>query len=159
MKVKQAACSVFIYTAIALLVVLALAKLISSGSNAKILAYLDPVFLIPNRFMLWIASGLEITVVLICISTSKRQMQALAVAWLSTNFLLYRLGLWQVGYGGYCLCLGTLEDGLYISPWIADVLAKIIFSYLLIGSYATLLWTGRHTNKALTSVQNESGKR
>jgi hypothetical protein len=46
-----------------------------------------------------------------------------------------------------CPCLGNLTDALHITPQTADTAMKIILTYLLIGSYASLFWLWRQRNK------------
>jgi len=69
-------------------------------------------------------------------------VQAVAVAMLATNFVMYRTGLLLVDYHQPCSCLGTLTDGLHISPQKAGVLIELILVYLLVGSYSILGWLG-----------------
>ena len=62
------------------------------------------------------------------------------LAWLATALVMYRIGLKWVGYLKPCSCLGNLTDALNISPQTADMTMKINLAYLLVGSYANLLW-------------------
>jgi len=133
----------FLYSAGALLLVTALAKLISSFGNSHILALPDPVFIIPFRWMFCLAGITELAFAYACLFSNKPLLRAMLVALLSTNFALYRLGLWFVGWHRPCSCLGTLTDALHIPPQTADTAMKIILAYLLIGSYATLFWLWR----------------
>ncbi len=75
---------------------------------------------------------------------NKRQTLALGlVAWMSTNFVVYRLGLWWMDWHRPCSCLGNLTDALHISPQLADNIMKWLLFFLLIGSYGLLArrWT------------------
>jgi hypothetical protein len=73
------------------------------------------------------------------IFAEKRRFSLLAVACLFTNFLLYRLGLWFIGWHRPCGCMGNLIDLLHISPRVADNIMKGVLACLLIGSYRLLL--------------------
>jgi hypothetical protein len=85
----------------------------------------------------------EIGIALICFF-SKRQTLALGlVAWMSTNFVVYRLGLWWMDWKKPCSCLGNLTDALHISPQTADNIMKVLLAYMLIGSYGLLIWQWR----------------
>ena len=97
--------------------------------------------------MFCIAGIIELAVAYICLFTKNISLQAGLVAVLSTNFLLYRFGLWLVGWHSPCLCLGNLTDALHISPETADTAMKIVLAYLLIGSYATLFWLWKEKKK------------
>ena len=97
--------------------------------------------------LLRVVGGLELVVALVCFFSKRVYLQAGLVAWLTTNFVMYRLGLLWVGYHKPCPCLGNLTDMLHISSQTADTAMKIILAYLLIGSYATLFWLWRRRKK------------
>jgi hypothetical protein len=54
--------------------------------------------------------------------------------------LVYRIGLWWIGFEGSCRCLGNVGDVFGISAETADWIAKGILAYRLVGSGAILLW-------------------
>jgi hypothetical protein len=139
---------IYKYSVVGLLLVTAQAKLVSTGSHAKILEQSDTLFLLPFRDLMWLGSSMELCVVLVCLSVKQTWLQAAAIAWLSTNFLLYRLGLWWTGYQKPCSCMGSLTDGLNISPDTADTIMKYVLAYLLIGSYTSLVWLWRRQSSA-----------
>jgi hypothetical protein len=56
------------------------------------------------------------------------------------TLMLYRIGLWTVGYDRPCNCLGTMTDLFHISPEAVDLAMKILLSYLLIGSCVARFW-------------------
>jgi hypothetical protein len=89
----------------------------------------------------------EIVTALICFINRRPALSLGLVAWLSTNFVFYRIGLVWVGWHKPCSCLGNLTDALHISPQTADTVMKIILAYLLIGSYASLFWLWRQKRK------------
>jgi hypothetical protein len=86
---------------------------------------------------------MELVVAMLCFFSRSIQLAVSCVAWLATNFLLYRFGFAWMGYHKPCSCLGNLTDALHIPPQTADTAMKIILAYLLIGSYATLFWLWR----------------
>ena len=139
----------FILSAGAILAITGIAKLWSGLGTSKFLAVIDPIFGIKFG-QLMLAVGLaEIVVALVCFF-SKRQTMALGfVAWISTNFVVYRLGLWWIGWHRPCGCLGNLTDALHISPQTADNIMKVLLAYLLIGSYGLLIWQWRQ-NRSVT---------
>jgi hypothetical protein len=130
----------------------AMAKLISGIGSARILDNPDPIFYISFRKILWIAGGLELLVALICLFGRQIQLQSWLVACLSTNFALYRIGLWLIGWHTPCSCLGNITDVLHIPPQTADTAMKIILAYLLIGSYASLFWLWRQHQKVAVAT-------
>jgi hypothetical protein len=126
-----------------LLLITAVAKLLSALGSAPILTYPAPLLLVSYRSVFLIVGTLELVVALNCFFSQRMVLKMALVAWLASNFLLYRLGLMWVGYRKLCPCLGQVTDALHISPETADTVMKIILLYLLIGSYAALLWLRR----------------
>ena len=128
----------FILSAGAILALTGAAKLWSGLGTAKVLAVADPIIGIQFGHLMLVVGITEIVVALICFFSKSHKLALGLVAWLATNFLVYRLGLWWVGYHKPCSCLGNLTDALHISPQIADTAMKIILGYLLLGSYLAL---------------------
>lgn len=128
----------YILTAGLILATTGIAKVWSALGNSKFLAVIDPIFGIKFG-QLMLAVGLaEIAIAVVCFF-SKRQTLALGlVALISTDFLVYRLGLWWMNWHRPCNCLGNLTDALHISPQTADNIMKVVLAYLLIGSYGLL---------------------
>ncbi len=131
----------------ALLLATAIAKLVSAAGTARSLQQPDPVFLIPFQRVFAMVGTLEIFTALVCLFGKRVKLQACLVAWLATNFLLYRLTLLLIGWHKPCPCLGNLTDALHMSPKTAHNAMKIILAYLLIGSYATLFWLWRQKKR------------
>ncbi len=142
----------FLHSAGVLLLITSVAKFISSGGNARILNFPDPIFLIPFRYVFWVVGGIELIIALVCFSNRRLGFQAGLIAWLATNFGLYRIGLRWIGYNKPCTCLGNLTDALHIPPQIADDIMKIVLGYLFIGSYAALFYLWRQRKRGLASA-------
>jgi hypothetical protein len=142
----------FLYSAAAVLLLTAAAKLISSFGHGTILQTRDPLTGFQFQDLFRIVGGTEVAVALVCIFSKRTWLPAGLVAWLSTSFLAYRIGLVAVGYHRPCSCMGNLTDALHIPPQTADTVMKIILAYLLIGSYATLFWLWRQRKKAVSSA-------
>ena len=98
----------------------------------------DPVFLLKLRTAFLIAAALEFGVAAVCLFRPIID-GLVAVAWLSTVFLTYRIGLWWVGWQKPCSCLGNLTDALHISPQLADNVMKGLLGFMLIGSVSLLI--------------------
>jgi hypothetical protein len=128
------------------------AKLISFFGSERILYLGDPIFGIPFRYLLLLVGILEVIIACVCFLPNKHKLSALLVLFLATNFAIYRLALWFMGWHRPCNCLGNLADALHIPPQTADTAMKIILAYLLIGSYATLFWLWRQRKKAVSPV-------
>jgi hypothetical protein len=115
-----------------------LAKAISAVGPARALDVADPLIGIPFRQLLLVVGLVELLIAFFCLFTDRRRFNLLAVAWLSTNFLVYRLGLWLIGWHRPCGCMGTLSDVLHLSPRAADNIMKGVLAFLLLGSYGLL---------------------
>jgi len=131
-----------------------LAKTFSAIGGARALDTADPVTGIPFRQLLLLAGLAELLVAFFCLFTDKRRLSLLAAAWLSTYFLVYRLGLWFIGWNHPCKCMGSLAGALHLSDQAADNIMKGVLAYLLIGSYGMLLWEWRRARvgRAATEV-------
>jgi hypothetical protein len=130
-----------VQTAALLLMLTAAAKILAASSEAGILGQADPLFgLLSMRQSMLLAAALEITVVVHVLRTPDILRKAVLLLWIGSVFLVYRIGLWWVGFEGSCRCLGNLGDVFGISAETADWIAKGILGYLLVGSAAILLW-------------------
>jgi hypothetical protein len=140
---------VFIGTALLLLAVTALAKILAATAEARILGQPDPLLgLILMRQSMLLAAALEIVVVVLVWRAPTVLRRAGLLLWIGSVFLLYRIGLWWVGFEGSCRCLGNVGDVFGISAETADWIAKGILVYVLVGSAAILLWHPRHWGHA-----------
>jgi hypothetical protein len=116
-----------------------LAKVLSSLGGAKVLAMADPITGLSFAPLMLLVGGLEVVVAGVCIVGRSPKVSLALIAWLATNFVAYRFGLWWIGWKKPCGCLGSLTDALHLSPEAADNLMKIVLAYLLIGSYVLLI--------------------
>lgn len=122
-----------------LLATTGLAKAFSAVGPARALDLADPLTGIPFRKLLLVVGLAEILIAFFCLFTDKRRLSLLAVAWLSTNFLVYRVGLWFIGWHHPCHCMGDLAGALHLSDQAADNVMKGVLAYLLAGSCLLLL--------------------
>ena len=149
---KSALSNWFVLSAGAILAITGIAKVWSGLGSSKFLAVVDPIIGIKFGSLMLAVGVAEIVIALVCFF-SKRQTLALSlVAWMSTNFAVYRLGLWWMDWKKPCSCLGNLTDALHISPQTADNIMKVLLAYLLIGSYGLLIWHFRQRKVANVRV-------
>ncbi len=146
--VPEQAQSQFLRSAGTALAVTGLAKVFTALGSAHVLDVADPLIRIPFRQLLLLVGLTEFLIAFFCLFTDRQRLSLVAVAWLSTNFLVYRLGLWFIGWHRPCPCLGNLTDMLHISPRSADSIIKALLVYLLVGSYAALIWEWRRKRVA-----------
>jgi hypothetical protein len=139
----------FVLSAGVVLALTGMAKVWSAFGNTKVLAVIDPI--LGLKFgQLMLAVGLaEIVIAAVCFSGGRRTLALALVAWVSSSFAMYRLGLWWMDWKRPCNCLGNLTDALHIQPQTADNVMKIILACLLIGSYTLLFRQWRHRARAI----------
>jgi hypothetical protein len=127
------------------LAVVAVAKLFGATGPARALNVQDPLLGLPFRQVMVLVGLVELLVAFFCLFTPKRYFSLNAIAWLATNFTVYRFGLWFIGWHRPCGCMGNLTDLLHLSPQAADNIMKVILAYLLVGSYILLFksWQDR----------------
>jgi hypothetical protein len=137
----RAAARALVQTAVLLLTLTAAAKIFAASGESRILGQADPLFgLLTMRQSMLLAAALEIVVVVLVTRAPTALRKAVLLLWIGSVFLVYRIGLWWVGFEGSCRCLGNLGDVFGISAETADWIAKGILGYLLVGSAAILLW-------------------
>lgn len=117
-------------------------------ATAKILSYVlfrgswetrDPVFMLPTNAVLLGVAIIEIAVAIYCLRSREETSALIALAWISTCFLLYRGVLVLIGTNLMCPCLGTLFSRLPIRGKTTDQLIVALLGYLLIASYGPLI--------------------
>jgi hypothetical protein len=148
-------CLWFIRSAGAVLATTALAKAFSAAGAVRALDIPDPLIAIPFRQLLLLVGLAELLIAFLCLFTNKRRLSLLAVAWISTSFLVYRCGLWFIGWHRPCGCMGTLSDMLRLSPRAADNIMKGVLVYLLVGSCGILLWQWRAAGRGPSRVEED----
>jgi len=135
-----------------ILLLTGLAKVLSTLGINRMLEVADPVFGLKFRHLFMAVGLLELGAVFLILLTDLRpRLKLLLIAWLSTNFVIYRLGLWLMDWHQPCNCLGTLTDFLRLSPTAADWMLKAGLAYMLVGSYWLLwrIWRAASTGNGL----------
>ena len=122
-----------------ILVMTAMAKLVSAAGQAAILNELDPIFQLPFSTTMVGAGILELLVGVLCMSRKHQSLALSLTVWLSISFVTYRFGLWWIEWQRPCHCLGSLTEGIRISASMADNTMKVILFYMLGGSLTLLM--------------------
>jgi hypothetical protein len=131
----------FCATAVVILAATALVKGVGASGDARILSHADPLLgLLTNRQTKLLAVVLELGIIGLVLRERATVRKAAFIAWISTVFLTYRVGLWSIGYKGSCGCLGNVTDTLGVAPATGDLVTGAMLAYLVIGSYAILVW-------------------
>ena len=131
----------FLKTAAFVLLTASVAKLISAFGATPTLYHNDPITGLSFDKLFLVVGVVELGSAVLCLSDVIGTCPKLGlVAWLSTNFLVYRLGLWFIGWHRPCGCMGGLAAVFRLSDKTADDIMKGLLAYMLIGSYAGLFW-------------------
>jgi hypothetical protein len=137
----------FVFSSAVILFVTGAAKLFSALGAAQALDQPDSLLSLSHRHIFMIMGGLELGLSAFLLMSRNPKMQLALVAWLATNLLVYRIGLWWISAPDLCNCLGNLNQYLPVSPRILNVAALTALGWLLVGSY-TLMITGRRDHPA-----------
>ena len=140
LPVGKTCVQIFIRFAGTLLLAISLVNLIQAGTNGQTLSVFDPLLGIPLRFAALTVGGMELLVALVCLFGKRTGLQTALVAWLMTNFAVYRIGLLWQGCHTQWGCLRNPLDGLRLFPSAADLGMYFILAGLLVGGYAAVLW-------------------
>jgi hypothetical protein len=122
------------------LVSTAVLKLWSVRSEARILNAGDPIFDIPNRYVMWVAAIVELWVSFMILTTRNSALKLKIIASLGAVFATYRTALSLVGFHGYCACLGQLGENIPIRPETLSALLWAFVAFMLIGSVSLLFF-------------------
>lgn len=114
----------FIGSAVVILVVTGLAKLWSVSVPGKMLLVADPITGLAFGRLLLLAGLAELAIAGVCVAGRSPGLKLLLIAWLATNFVVYRLGLWWMGWKKPCGCLGNLTDALHLSPQSVELISR-----------------------------------
>ncbi len=139
-----------------ILAVTGIAKVWSGLGDSKLLAVIDPIIGIKFGQLMLVVGAAEIVIALVCFFSRRQTLALVLVAWMSTNFVVYRLGLWWMDWHRPCNCLGNLTDALHLSPQTADNIMKVLLAYLLIGSYGLLIWRWKQGREPMLAATGDS---
>jgi hypothetical protein len=144
----------------ALLFAMALVNLINASVNGQSLIFFDPLLGFPLRYTVLTVGSMELAVALVCLFGKKIGLQAGLVAWLITNFAVYRIGLLWQGCHSQWGCLGNPMDSLRLFSSAADCSLFFILTCMLLGGYAALgwLWLGRKKDQKPQPVTPSPGR-
>lgn len=145
----------FLKVAGGVLLLTGVAKAFTAIGAARVLDLPDPLLGIPFRQLLVLVGLAEILIAFFCLFTDKQRFSLLAVAWIATNFLVYRLGLWLIGWHHPCACMGKLAGALHLSDQAADSIMKGVLAFLLVGSYLLLFAQRRQARQVPIAVKVE----
>jgi len=125
----------YVKIAVWIIVISGLAKVITASMEMPILSKHDPVFTFVSYRQIALFAGI-VELVAVFVIMRQRHLALPVLCWLSTIFLLYRIGLWSVGSHEPCPCFGSMLEWAGLSKGVEKGLAIILFVFLLLGSYS-----------------------
>jgi hypothetical protein len=106
--------------------------------DPRLLSTLDPLLHLRESTVMGIVAGVEAVIAAYLVFRSNVVGRALALLWLSAQFLLYRFALQALAPGTPCPCFGSLAIWLPFSPRVLHILTGLFVVYLMGGSCAIL---------------------
>lgn len=141
----------FIKSSGALMLAAAAMLFLSHWAGSDLAQPKDPLLAIPIGSIIWIAAVVLLVVAMGCLFGEPGISSAIWLAWLAAQFWVYKGGLLWSGFHHATIPLGNLPDAFRLTPASADLMAGILFGYILVGSLGLLLWswwTSRKPSKA-----------
>ena len=139
---------IFIYSAGGILLTAAWLRFIIAADSAQSLALPEPVMGIPLRYAVLLVGGFELAVALICLFGRRLGLQIGWLAWMATNYAVYRIGLLTMGIHQQGTCIGSLTDPLHFNRGITGIVVSLLPVCLLLGSYAAVIWLSLEGRRA-----------
>ena len=124
----------FVVSAAFILLFTALVKLASFIEGGPLIERKDPVFNIKLSFFFFFSATVEIIAAAMIFGCGRNVRSCLIVLWVSSLFIIYRLTLYLIGWGGFCQCLGNFSEWSGLSNQQLNALASAMAWYLFLGS-------------------------
>ncbi len=127
---------IFCVSALLILSVSVLAKLISASQGSRDLTFPDPLFpFMTKQELMLVACAAEMAVIAPLVISTNSVLTLISLASLSSCFALYRLGVAWLGSSLQpCPCLGNAATWLGVRPAVSDHMSNGLMLYLLLVS-------------------------
>lgn len=143
---------VFLWTVVVILTLTASLKIRTILQIPEALKARDPLFyFISNYSLLVMVSSVELACVAVIVFSRNYRFKLGCVAWSSTTFLLYRIGLLMIGYKNTCICLGLPQSWPNMVESV-DPYLKLLLGYMTVGSYYFLLKSRRNAAMSQSAI-------
>ena len=130
----------FILSSGAILLAAALTRFLIAAGSAQVMSLPEPVLGIPLRYAVLLVGAFELAMAMICLFGRQTGLQLGWLAWLVTNYAVYRIGLVTMGIHQQATCIGSLTDPLHLTRGVMGFIVGLLPLYLLLGSYAAVIW-------------------
>ena len=130
----QKYCQVYIRSVACLLTLTSVAKIYSATGNVKILTLSEGLLPMSNRQALVLVGCIELAISLYLFCGKSGLVKLVCIAWLSGNFVLYRIASALLVIAKPCPCLGVLTEKLPLKPATINGILIGILVYMVCGS-------------------------
>jgi DNA-directed RNA polymerase subunit RPC12/RpoP len=138
----------FIYSAGAIFLAAALERLLIIAGDTQALTLPDPLLGIPLRYAVLLVGTFELAMAMTCLFGRQVGVQLGWLAWLTTNYMVFRIGLLTMNCHQQATCVGSLTDPLHLTQGVTGFMLGLLPVYLLLGSYAAIIWLWMEGRKA-----------
>jgi hypothetical protein len=147
--------SYFMGAAAVILFILAALNFCGAAGTSPALNWPDALLPLSNRWVLVLCGGAEIGVSAVLLAGKSKWVKFGWLAWLTTNLLVYRIGLWSVGASNFGDYLGNYIEWFTISPRTMSLVTEILIGFMFIGGYAFLVinWLRERKRRLRKSVK------
>jgi len=147
--------SSFLKWAGVILLVAALSRFLIAFGDAAFLGLPDPALGVPLRYAILTVGVIELVVALICLFGKETHLRAGWLAWCTTNYVVFLIGLFWMHCHSQATCIGSLTDPLRISRGWTGIITAFLPLFLAIGSYTAViqLWVTGRASKPVEVVE------
>jgi hypothetical protein len=138
----------FVLFAGAALAFFGVAIIIGSFAQIQVLNLHEPIFNFPIRYLMFLFGIGALLIAILCLFTSRIFLSLWLIIWLTVNFLVYRIGLWTMGWNSSGFLLSTLGFSLTET----DLILTSLLTFLFITSLS-ILWLKYRLVKAKESFK------
>jgi hypothetical protein len=124
-------------------------KLYSTSGSAKILDLPEALLPMTNRHAMLLTGLLELLTSLGLIFGKQNIPKLISIAWLGSNFVLYRAASLLLVVGKPCPCLGSMTEKIPVSPLLMELVLRSVVIYLILGSFLFLIGLRRAHRQAI----------
>lgn len=150
-------CRYYLVSVMWVLIVTSLAKLYSTTGSAKVLDIPEALLPMTIRQVIWLVGSVELLLAMYLWRGKNNLIKLIAVAWLGTNFVLYRVAAMMLTVGKPCPCLGSITETLPLKPATLDRLLTAVVFYLFFGSLFFLFTTCPRKSRGGSAGQRAAG--
>ncbi len=124
----------FTWSAIGILIVTGIAKLVSAFGSVELLKSVDPILGLSNRTLLLLVGTGELIVAALIARLRGPRVKLGLLAWLSLQFVVYHAAMQRVDGFHTCPCLGYIYNWTGITNEAVNTITQALAWYLLIGA-------------------------